>query len=59
MQVKYLGEIEERFGVPVLVLPLLDQEIRGLPVVSRAAAMLFGAPTAPQTESFKEEVLRN
>lgn len=59
MQVKYLGEIEERFGVPVLVLPLLDQEIRGLPVVSRAAAMLFGASTAPQTESLKEEVLRN
>ncbi len=41
MQIRYLGEIERRFGVPVLVLPLLDKEIRGLPVVEQAAALLF------------------
>jgi arsenite-transporting ATPase len=55
MQVKYLGKIEERFGVPVLRLPLLDQEIRGLPVVSRAAAALFGAG-ASSTKNVSEEV---
>jgi arsenite-transporting ATPase len=57
MQVKYLGEIEGRFRVPVLVLPLLDQEIRGLPVVSRAAAALFGAG-ASGTKNVSEEVVR-
>jgi arsenite-transporting ATPase len=58
MQVKYLGEIEERFGVPVLVLPLLDEEIRGLPVVRRAAAMLFGA-SASGVNNVSEEVAQN
>lgn len=43
MQAKYLGEIEERFGLPVLVMPLLDHEIRGLPVVTRAGDLLFGS----------------
>jgi arsenite-transporting ATPase len=56
MQVKHLGEIEHQFGVPVLVLPLLDQEIRGLPVVTRAAAILFGA-SAPAVQNFNEEVV--
>lgn len=42
MQLKYLDEIERRFGVPVLVLPLMEKEIRGLPVVEQAAALLFG-----------------
>jgi len=42
MQIKYLGEIERRFGVPVLVLPLMEKEIRGLPVVEQAARLLFG-----------------
>ncbi len=42
MQIKYLGEIERRFEVPVLVLPLMENEIRGLPVVEQAAGLLFG-----------------
>ncbi len=42
MQLKYLDEIERRFGVPVLVLPLMENEIRGLPVVEQAARLLFG-----------------
>lgn len=42
MQMNYLGEIERRFGVPVLMLPLLDEEIHGLSVVERAATLLFG-----------------
>jgi len=44
MQLKYLDEIERRFGFPVLVLPLLDREIRGLPVVEQAASLLFTEP---------------
>jgi arsenite/tail-anchored protein-transporting ATPase len=56
MQLKYLGEIEERFGVPVLILPLLDQEIRGLPVVNRAAAVLFSTG-ATITKNVGEEVV--
>jgi len=47
MQAKYLAEIEERFGLPVLVMPLLDHEIRGLPVVRRAATSLFGEAALP------------
>ena len=43
MQTRHLAEIEERFGLPVLMMPLLDHEIRGLPVVNRAADLLFGS----------------
>lgn len=49
MQTRYLGEIEERFGTPVLVMPLLDHEIRGLPVVRRAADLLFGPEVSVDT----------
>ena len=49
MQIKYLGEIERRFGVPVLVLPLLEKEIRGLPVVEQAAELLFEEPVGGGT----------
>lgn len=41
MQIKYLSEIQERFKVPVAVMPLLDREIRGLQVVEQAAEFLF------------------
>lgn len=44
MQLRYLGEIEQRFGAPVVVLPLLDKEIRGLAMIGRAAEVLFGTP---------------
>lgn len=42
LQRKYLDQIEERFGVPVLVMPLLEGEIRGLRLLRRAAALLYG-----------------
>ena len=42
MQVRHLGEMDTRFGVPLLILPLLDQGIRGLPVVNHAAELLVG-----------------
>lgn len=41
MQIKYLDEIERRFGIPMLVLPLMENEIRGLPAVEQAASLLF------------------
>ena len=52
MQVRHLGEMDARFGVPLLVLPLLDREIRGLPVVNHAAALLFG-PAGGLTLDFR------
>ncbi len=42
MQTRYLREVERRFGVPVVVLPLMDQEIRGLAAVEQAAGLLCG-----------------
>jgi len=41
LQQKYLGGIRERFGVPMLVMPLLDGEITGLPRLKEAAAILY------------------
>ena len=41
MQAKYLGEIRRRFEVPVLTLPLLDSEIRGLPALEEARRLLY------------------
>jgi arsenite-transporting ATPase len=41
MQVRYLNEIQGRFGTPVLVMPLLDKEIRGVDVLNQAAQLLF------------------
>ena len=42
MQAKYLEETRERFGVPVLTLPLLDTEVRGLAALESARRMLYG-----------------
>ena len=41
MQIKYLNEIQGRFGTPVLIMPLLDKEIRGVEVLNHAAQLLF------------------
>lgn len=41
MQEKYLHEIKERFGLPVVVMPLLESEIVGLEMIERAAAEMF------------------
>lgn len=40
MQLKYLEEIRERFNLPVLQLPLLQEEIKGLNRLKAAAASL-------------------
>lgn len=42
MQLHYLQEIDRRFGVPVLEVPLLDEEVRGIAALDRAADLVFG-----------------
>jgi arsenite-transporting ATPase len=41
MQVKYLNEIQSRFGTTLLIMPLLEKEIRGVEVLNLAARLLF------------------
>jgi arsenite-transporting ATPase len=40
MQIKYLQEIKERFGLPMLQFPLMQVEIKGLNRLEAAAAIL-------------------
>jgi arsenite/tail-anchored protein-transporting ATPase len=40
MQMKYLQEIKERFGLPMLQFPLMQEEIKGLNRLKAAAAIL-------------------
>ena len=41
MQEKYLGEIKERFQLPVTVMPLLESEIKGIGMIQKASNLLF------------------
>jgi len=41
MQVKYLAEIEKLFNKPITIMPLLDTEITGLPMVAEASELLL------------------
>jgi len=41
MQEKYLGEIKERFQLPVTVMPLLESEIKGIGMIQKASELLF------------------
>ena len=47
MQQKYLAEIGERFSVPVLRIPLLPYEIKGLDLLAQLGEALYGE-AAPQ-----------
>lgn len=47
MQQKYLSEIDRRFGVPVLEIPLLDEEPRGIARLERIADAALGTASAP------------
>ena len=40
MQMKYLKEINEKFGLPVLRFPLMQEEIKGLGLLKAAAGVL-------------------
>jgi arsenite-transporting ATPase len=41
MQEKYLAEIVERFGVPLVQIPLLPQEIKGLEMLARLGEQIY------------------
>jgi arsenite-transporting ATPase len=42
MQVKYLAEIRERFNTPVLEIPLLSQEVKGLEMLAELGMLAYG-----------------
>jgi len=42
MQEKYLAEIVERFPVPLLQIPLLPEEVKGLPLLSELGLQVYG-----------------
>ncbi len=42
MQEKYLVEIAERFGLPVVQIPLLPQEIKGLEMLAELGEQIYG-----------------
>jgi arsenite-transporting ATPase len=42
MQVKYLAEIRKRFAVPVLEIPLLPQEVKGLEMLAELGVLAYG-----------------
>jgi arsenite-transporting ATPase len=42
MQVKYLAEIRERFNTPVLEIPLLPQEVKGLEMLAELGTLAYG-----------------
>jgi len=42
MQQKYLVEIVERFHLPVAQIPLLPQEIKGLPMLAELGERIYG-----------------
>ncbi len=41
MQEKYLGEIAERFGLPLVQIPLLPQEIKGLAMLAELGEQIY------------------
>ena len=42
MQMKYLVEIRERFAVPVLEIPLLPREVKGLAMLAELGERAYG-----------------
>ncbi len=46
MQERYLAEIQERFEVPVLTIPLLPQEVTGLDMLAELGEQMYPQPEA-------------
>ena len=42
MQERYLAEIHERFAVPILQIPLLPYEVKGLGILSKLGEEMIG-----------------
>ncbi len=43
MQEKYLAEIGERFNVPILQIPLLPQEVKGLEMLAALGEQIYNS----------------
>lgn len=52
MQVKYLGEISDRFGLPVVQIPLLPREIKGLAMLAELGDQIYQSD--PVTEKIAD-----
>jgi len=48
MQVRYLAEIRARFSVPVLEIPLLPQEVKGLEMLTELGVLAYGRETVAE-----------
>ncbi len=46
MQMRYLREIRDRFNLPVLQFPMMQEEIKGLGLLKKAAGLLEKAVEA-------------
>jgi arsenite-transporting ATPase len=46
MQEKYLAEIVERFGLPLVQIPLMPREVKGVAMLSELAEQLYGEKVA-------------
>jgi arsenite-transporting ATPase len=44
MQARYLAEIQQRFDVPVLTIPLLPQEVQGLAMLAELGQQMYREP---------------
>jgi len=51
MQDKYLAEIQQRFPVPVVQVPLLPHEVKGLDVLTKLGDQIYGSNKTGSTES--------
>jgi arsenite-transporting ATPase len=53
MQEKYLNEITERFHLPVVQIPLLPQEIKGLAMLAELGEQIYQTDRAVETIAAK------
>jgi arsenite-transporting ATPase len=54
MQDKYLAEMEERFTAPILQVPLLSHEVKGLAILQALGDHIFDKEAVPETISMAE-----
>jgi arsenite-transporting ATPase len=50
MQARYLAELPERFDAPVLPVPMLPREVRGLELLTELGEQLYGAGIPAESE---------
>ena len=57
MQQQYLTEIRERFPVPVLQIPLLPGEVKGLDLLTRLGKQLYGSRVPDEAAPARDPIL--